>query len=294
MRRLVVCLFTLVTLLFVSAAFATNARSAVSVAGNDANPCTVALPCRSFSVALTNTAAGGEIVALDSAGYGPFTINQSVTVSGAPGVHAAISVSSGDAIVIQGGTVTLRNLVFIGSGSASDAVNFEVGTKLHVSNCYIRGFANRGIDSEWPGTLTFIDHTTVEDSGIAFGVDDTTAWISDSTAIKCNVGIRSYASSGGFGSSVTAVNTNIVHSNTAGVDLVGFGSGNLAFVALDRCSIVQSGITLGSGSGGSTVLVLTGNTIDAISASGSYLIDSFGNNAISYTGGATLTAVPLH
>src|SRR6476646_11703721 len=101
----------LLVMSFSGAAFALNNRSAVSITGNDANPCTTALPCRSFSVALANTVSGGEIIALDSAGYGPFTIGQSVTVSGAPGAHAAISATSGDAIAITSGLVTLRNLV---------------------------------------------------------------------------------------------------------------------------------------------------------------------------------------
>src|SRR5882672_2463978 len=84
-------------------AHALNNRSAVSVNGSDANPCTTQAPCRSFGVALSNTVEFGEVIALDSAGYGPFTINQSVTVSGAPGVHAAITTTSGDGISVTGG-----------------------------------------------------------------------------------------------------------------------------------------------------------------------------------------------
>src|SRR5437868_13874179 len=80
------------------AAIALNNRSAVSVTGLDSNTCSVASPCRSFGVALVATADGGEVVALDSAGYGPFSVGQNVTVSGAPGLHAAILGTPGDAI----------------------------------------------------------------------------------------------------------------------------------------------------------------------------------------------------
>src|SRR5262249_12147695 len=73
------------------AVFALNSRSAVSLSGVDTNPCTTTLPCRSFSAAVARTLDGGEIVALDTAGYGPFTIDRSLTVGGAPGVHAAIT-----------------------------------------------------------------------------------------------------------------------------------------------------------------------------------------------------------
>src|SRR5438552_15899232 len=81
-------------------AFALNNRSAVSVNGNDANPCTPASPCRSFGAAIAQTNPGGEIIALDSAGYGPFSLSVPLTISGAPGVHAAITATSGIAIQV--------------------------------------------------------------------------------------------------------------------------------------------------------------------------------------------------
>jgi hypothetical protein len=46
------------------------ARTFVSGAGNDANPCTLSQPCRSFQAAYNVTAANGEIDVLDPAGYG--------------------------------------------------------------------------------------------------------------------------------------------------------------------------------------------------------------------------------
>src|SRR5262245_14385366 len=96
---------------------AANTRSAVSISGLDSNPCTVASPCRSFTTALSQTALAGEVVALDSAGYGPFTIGQNVSVSGAPGVHAAITVPSGTGIDIGPSTaVYISNLVILGTG----------------------------------------------------------------------------------------------------------------------------------------------------------------------------------
>src|SRR2546428_14170663 len=98
--------------LFVPAALALNNRSAVSVNGSDLNPCTVASPCRSFNAAIAQTNPGGEIIALDSAGYGPFTVSGTFTVSGAPGAHAAITAAAGNGILINAtpsDRVTLRN-----------------------------------------------------------------------------------------------------------------------------------------------------------------------------------------
>jgi hypothetical protein len=42
-------------------------RTFVSGQGSDSYPCSLAAPCRSFTGALNQTAAGGEIVVLDSA-----------------------------------------------------------------------------------------------------------------------------------------------------------------------------------------------------------------------------------
>ena len=47
--------------------------------GNDANTafnCSLVAPCRSFNAAISVTDPGGELVILDTAGYGPMTIGQ--------------------------------------------------------------------------------------------------------------------------------------------------------------------------------------------------------------------------
>jgi hypothetical protein len=62
--------------------------------GSDANPCSRALPCRSFGTAIGQTDSGGEVVVLDSGGYGPVTVTQSVAIIAPPGVHAAVTAFS--------------------------------------------------------------------------------------------------------------------------------------------------------------------------------------------------------
>src|SRR2546428_4535273 len=88
----------LLFLLIAPAVSALNNRSAVSVNGSDANPCTPASPCRSFGAAIAVTAARGEIIALDSAAYGPVTPDPEITLRGAPGVHAALTTPRGTGI----------------------------------------------------------------------------------------------------------------------------------------------------------------------------------------------------
>lgn len=55
MRRHVVLFSMLFSFLLVSAAFAQNNRSAVSITGSDLNPCTVPAPCRTFGPAISVT-----------------------------------------------------------------------------------------------------------------------------------------------------------------------------------------------------------------------------------------------
>src|ERR1700757_431036 len=82
-------------LLFLRPSLASAQRVFVSAqAGDDANPCTVASPCRTFGKALSSVAAGGEIIALDSGGYGPVTITQAVSITVPMGIYAGITVLS--------------------------------------------------------------------------------------------------------------------------------------------------------------------------------------------------------
>jgi hypothetical protein len=118
-------------------------RTFVSTSGNDANPCTRTDPCRNFAAALANTLAGGEVVALDSGGYGVVTIAKAVTIAGAPGAHVAITAFSGDAVTVNAGgsdTVVLRNLYLTGLGAEAGVV-FDAGGSLHLESVVATGFA---------------------------------------------------------------------------------------------------------------------------------------------------------
>src|ERR1700739_2946594 len=132
------------------------ARTFVSTAGSDANlasNCGPTTPCRTFGVALSDTSAGGEIVVLTSGGYGPapITITQSVSIS-AEGVHAAVSVASGDGITINapGATVELRGLTLVGVGG-TNGVHVVNAASVVLSGLTISGF-QYGIDAAVPSS----------------------------------------------------------------------------------------------------------------------------------------------
>ena len=95
------------SLFAISVAAKAAQRTFVASTGNDANPCSITAPCRGFTRAITQTNVGGEVIVLDSAGYGPFTITQSVSIVAPAGVYAGISVSSGDGITVNASTPTL-------------------------------------------------------------------------------------------------------------------------------------------------------------------------------------------
>ena len=102
-------------------AHAAAQRTFVSTGGVDNPACSLVAPCRTFAGAIAATNAGGEVVVVDSGGYGPVTIAQSVTIVAPDGVHAAVSIpGGGQGITTSPGTydVTLRGLTLIGTGSA--------------------------------------------------------------------------------------------------------------------------------------------------------------------------------
>lgn len=111
---------------------------------NTANNCSVANPCRSFNSAISVVTAGGEVVALDSGGYGAFTASKAVSVTGPTGVYVAITAFLGNAITVNAGasdTVVLRGLTIKGLG-ATHGINYASGGALHVENCVISDFGN--------------------------------------------------------------------------------------------------------------------------------------------------------
>jgi len=157
MRKLMLPLSVAATLLVIflwsSDAQAQATRTWVSGVGDDANPCSRTAPCKTFAGAISKTAAGGEIDALDPAGYGAVTITKAITIDGGGGQVASILVSGTNGINVQAGptgVVILRNLRINGiEGTGSGGLNgirYLSGASLHVENCYIFGFTGDGIN----------------------------------------------------------------------------------------------------------------------------------------------------
>ncbi len=133
---------SLLIMTFAAAAQATVLRAFVSSTGSDGNigaNCVQATPCKTFAVAIGAVTAGGELIVLDTAGYGPLTINKAITIAAVPGATAFVVAATGTAgfTISAGATdlVVLRNINFNGANAAGTTGVQHNSGKLEVHDC---------------------------------------------------------------------------------------------------------------------------------------------------------------
>lgn len=161
MRRalLVLLALTAVCAALPAAAQAQATRTWVSGTGDDVNPCSRTASCKTFAGAISKTARGGEINALDSAGYGSVTITKSMTIDGA-GAHTSILNNIAQGVIINtlddpNAVVTLRNLSINGGGDGTGTcaqrnegtrgINIVRAGQVKIENVVIQQQAGEGI-----------------------------------------------------------------------------------------------------------------------------------------------------
>jgi hypothetical protein len=161
---------TLASSLFSVSAHA-RARVFVASYGNDANPCTFLSPCKTFQQAVNVVDAGGEVTAIDSAGFGPLNINKAVTITSPPGIEASIAAAAGgSAVAVAAGAtdvVTLRGLTLNGGGSGGYGITFTAGAKLAVIDCVISNYTQYRIlvkNSSATNMLVLVTNTVVTET----------------------------------------------------------------------------------------------------------------------------------
>src|SRR5579859_1819865 len=149
MRKIRLLNLLAITVLGTTVMYGQASRTWVSGVGDDANPCSRTAPCKTFAGAISKTAAGGEIDALDPGGYGAVTITKAITIDGGGGQVASVLVSGTNGIVVQAGpsdVVILRNLRINGIGTGINGIRFLSGKDLNVEYCNIFGFTTNGVD----------------------------------------------------------------------------------------------------------------------------------------------------
>jgi hypothetical protein len=244
--------------------------------GSDANPCTRALPCRSFGAATGQTDAGGEVVVLDSGGYGPVTITKSVALIAPPGVHAAVSAFSGNAIDIAAGSndvVVVRGLYLNGLGG-THGIDFTSGKALYVENCVISGFgAGMGVFGRAEDSDVYILDTVSRRNGWGFHFESSTLTRASLDSVRAEGNFAGVFAAGG---SLVTVTRSVAAGNAYGfaADI----SGVLNIESSTTTMSFISGVYAGSGA---TARVrnsmITGNT-SGIDGADSRI--SFGNNGL--------------
>jgi len=201
--------------------------------GSDANACdNINTPCQTFAGAVTQVNAGGEVIALDSGGYGPVTITKALTIEAPPGILAFIHPPSGTAVTVNAGgsdVIVLRGLVL--NGGTSNGIQYSGGGALHVESCVISGFTLSGIGFYSAGQL-FVNDATIRDNGVGIAINDPAAmaWI-DKSHLVHNTG------SGGVGvyQGHVVVRRSVLSANGTGLNAGGFVAeeslgGTLGFV----------------------------------------------------------------
>jgi hypothetical protein len=177
-------------------------RTWVSGVGDDANPCSRTAPCKTWAGAISKTAPGGEIDALDPGGFGAVTITKAITLDGGGGQVASVLVTGTNGIVVQAGandTVIIRNLRLNGISSGLNGIQFNSGKDLNVENCFIFGFTQNGINitlNQGTAASVHIINTIVKNNG-GVGIRATNAvtppvqvGITNTAAILDNIGIE--------------------------------------------------------------------------------------------------------
>jgi hypothetical protein len=281
---------------------AAQTRVFVAAAGSDSNNCSFAQPCRTFQRAHDVVAAGGEINALDPAGYGSVKITKGISIEG----HGFAAIAAADGavgITISAGTsdrITLRGLILDGGGTASASsatvgIDIETAGFVDIDHCALRGFASGIVDQSNGSRLhvsnTLLSHMNAAAIVVAAGGSvSTRASISRVQVSDSLQGIQAVdaglASNGNVEVSVS--DSNVARSGDVGIESINnVGSEGAVAVLVARTTIVEGSIGVRA-TGTNAFLRVFRSTI-AHNATGSVnngaTLTSWGNNAFSDNAG---------
>jgi len=267
----------------VAVAQAQATRTWVSGVGDDVNPCSRTAPCKTFAGAISKTAAGGEINAIDPGGYGAVTITKSITIDGG-GTFASILAAGTTGIIVNAGpsdVVTIRNVAINGANTRVNGIRFMAGGALHVEKCEIFGFAGIGINAVPGGSsLLFVLDTVVRNNdggGILIKPGPYVGASLDRVRLDGNFyGVRAESNA----------NVTIRDSVAAGNSTNGFqaaSTGASALINLENSTAVGNGTGVAT-SGGAAAVIMSNSAImsngQGINTSAGGNVYSFGNNRI--------------
>ncbi len=231
----------------------------VASTGSDANDGSRGNPKRTFQAAHDAVAAAGQIVVLDTSGYGALTITKSLAVTVPPGVNGFVTVSGGaPGIVINAGaadSIALRGLIIEGGGanqsSTSNGIEVNSAASVTVEDCTVRNFFS-GIFTVNNGNL-YLRRCTLRgcDAGLDLepgNADSRAATIAESCRFEQGPSLGLFVSpSAGGNADVTLRNCVISGSN---VGIAAVPSNAVAVVRVDNCRIVDNDTGISTSTGG--------------------------------------------
>ena len=269
-----------------SLAQAQATRTWVSGVGDDVNPCSRTAPCKTFSGAISKTAAAGEINVIDPGGFGVLTINKSLTIdaTGGGGI-AGILTNVGNAMTINApgasDAITLRGLDFNGLKQANNGIRIIAAKTVTIDHCNIYGFTNRGITDERGavGTINVTDSTVLNNGQTGIAIVPTAGGVTGSIT---NTRMLNNGNAGLAVSSLGKITaTNCVASGNTNFGFFAEGPAGASEMNLESC--VSNNNNQGvSANAGSTVTLsnvnIAFNTTGVSLAGGT--VQSYGNNKV--------------
>jgi hypothetical protein len=307
-NALAVMVFTLACFSF---AQAQATRTWVSGVGDDVNPCSRTAPCKTFAGAISKTAIGGEIDALDPGGFGAVTITKSITIDGgsafasvlASGVNGInVSIASGNANDPER-RVVLRRLSINGTGISGTAgvrtgvkginVNTNGAVSVLVENCYIQNFTQEGITWTAAGGYLSVKDTNIFNCNVGINAQTATGVV---VAALDHVRIEKMSANGiTYGQAAFGTISNSWFQFNGG-DGISMASNNTIGQVHVESSVTNQNGSAGtrSGGAGSTLTIsntrISGNSIGPATGGGAFV--SHGNNEISGNGTAGTAPSP--
>jgi hypothetical protein len=286
-------------------------RAYLSSSGSDANPCSVAAPCRLLPAAINAVTPGGEVWILDSANFntGTVAIAKSVSILAVPGqVASLVALSNAPAISISGDVkVGLRNVVVtdLATAHGTDGISVTGGSAqslLSVENSLFVNLQGHGISVHGtPGRVTVKGSDFRNNLGYAvMAADGPTVEIADSRLFaNLNGGVASF---GSIDSTSTIVNVtdSTIASCGSGPGVIASVNANAATkVMVTRSTIHDCGFALYAtafGGPGSPLVVVSNSTISGnqvgVAQGAGGVVRSLGNNYIEDNGPDIGTLTP--
>ena len=290
----------LLMLLMATSVGAQATRTWVWGVGDDANPCSRTAPCKTFAGAISMTATGGIINAIDGGGFGAVTITKAITIDGS-GEHASILASGVNGVIINIAAgvadrrVVLRDLSIDGAGlgggdlsapniSGRSGIRILAADSVLVENVDVQDFLDHGIEvaatSDINVTVRNVSINRIAGPGISVTATAGLAVADvDSVAIsQSDSGIVASARS-----RVRARNTTVHHAGIAGFSATPNTPGTSAEVVLESSAATQGNAgVVAVGEGARVTLsdtAITGNVGGVVVSDGGS-IASFGDNRI--------------